>query len=1073
MALRHRAHLPVLTAILAAGCGGGEAPAPESEPVAAVEAPAPRAPAASERPAQAPSGRVWSLEELPELFGAALPQLDAEGLAEAVRRDAERDDWPAEALLATLRPGLASLVEALLGGEGLEARLAEGFEGAHALRPAELEVLRDDATARVARATPAALAAAPRLERGAFLAAAAALARLVGPSPAHEILPMDVREVAPERVEVEFLLQVDRDGARPLQLNATWRVALELVEGRAPRLVALEVARHEELEVARSFYVDAAAHVFGATTGWRRDVLHGVDQHFMHTDRSAGVAFQGMQGVAVGDVDGDGRDDLYVCQQVGLPNRLYLHQADGTARDAAPEAGVNYLDVTRCALIVDLDNDGWRDLVLAISNQIVVAYNDGKGVFSRQKGFPAEGQEQFYSLAAADADGDGDLDVYGCRYALGGVMHGAPRPYHDANNGASNVYLRNDGLGRFTDATEEAGFGADNHKFSLAATWVDFDLDGHMDLYVVNDFGRNNLFVNDGRGHFVDRAAELGLQDIGAGMGASVGDYDLDGDIDLYVTNMFSADGLRTARQERFLWGRDPAARLDYVKHARGNSLLANRGDGSFEDVTEASGTALGRWAWGSKFVDFDGDGWEDLFVPNGQTTSERAPGDLEGYFWRRVVNASPVDPSSVEAYRLAFDTIQNLMMFGGHSWNGHERNNAYLNLRDGSFVEASHASGLGFVDDARSAALVDWDDDGREDIVVRNRTAPRLRLLLSRARSDAHFVSFQLVGRTTNRDAVGAAVTVHVDGRPRTKRVTAGDGYLAQSSLRLTFGIGDAERVERVSVAWPDGTRTTYDDLAVDLHYLIEQGADAPRSRKPFTPPGLAGAAFPPNVPDPAPLDRIPLFDPLPMAALELPAFDGPARRLGDWKDDVVLVLLWSGAHESGPEALARLAQAADALAAAGVRVVALTTDEGAERARARRTLADTPFAADAGYADGRTRELFNVLTLELLGSFARVPQPFGLLVDRQGRATVLYLGPPDPARVVADAGVISADRLRPQQRARRLAGGPWFTRNLPRREFQNLSEVLGSAGFEALASEIQAYAARRNEGPAEDDDE
>ncbi|HVS16995.1 MAG TPA: CRTAC1 family protein, partial [Planctomycetota bacterium] len=619
--------------------------------------------------------------------------------------------------------------------------------------------------------------------------------------------------------------------------------------------------------------------------------------------------------------------------------------------------------------------------------------------------------------------------------------------------------------------TAEAGFAADNAKFSLAATWVDFDLDGDMDLYVVNDFGRNNLFVNDGKGHFVDRAAELGLQDIGAGMGAAVADYDLDGDLDLYVTNMFSADGLRTARQERYLSGRDPAARLDYVKHARGNSLLRNRGDGSFEDVTEASGTALGRWAWGAKFVDFDGDGWEDLFVPNGQTSSRRAPGDLEGYFWRRVVNASPVDESSLEAYAQAFETIQNLMMFGGHSWNGHERNNAYLNLRDGSFVEASHVSGLGFVDDARSAAIVDWDDDGREDLLVRNRTAPRLRLLLNRTPSTAHFISFQLAGRTCNRDAVGAALTLTVDGRPRTKRVTAGDGYLAQSSLRLTFGLGAAERVERVVVAWPDGSRSTFEDLEVDRHYLLGQGADEPVSRAPSTPPALATAEFPPNERDPAPIGRIPLFDPMPMAALELPAFEGPARRLGDWNDDLVLVLLWSGAHPSGPAALAELGEASAALAAADVRVVCLTTDEGPERARARRTIADTPFAADAGYMDDRTREALMILTLELLGSFDRVPQPYALLVDRQSRACVIYLGPPDPALVLADAAIVAAERLRPQPRARRLAGGPWFTRNLPRREFKNLTEVLAAAGFEPLAEEMRAYAAQRNQGAAGSD--
>lgn len=1071
MALRPLAHLAVLVAASAAGCGGEE-PAPRVDtPATSVAPPAVAGAPPVDPPARA--RRAWPFEELPELFGAALPRLDAEGQAEALRWEAQRDDWPLEALLEGLEPTLPALVDDLLaGGEALSARLALDFEGGSALRPAELALVRDDAVARVRRAAPQALGAAA-LDAAGFAEAAAALGALLGEAPAREVLVLDATQPAEGRLELELRVQLDRRAAPLVQVQAHWRLALELAEGRAPRVVRLAVLSHEEIEAPSAWFVDAAQAVFGATPGWSEDLQRGVDDHFMRHDRIAGVAFQGMQGLAVGDVDGDGREDVFVGMQVGLPNRLYLRQADGTVRETAAEARVNYLDVTRSALIVDLDNDGHRDLVLGVANSIVVAYNDGKGVFKRQKDFPAEGQEQFYSLAAADADGDGDLDLYGCRYALGGVMHGAPRPYHDANNGAPNVYLRNDGVGRFVDATEAAGFAVDNRKFSLAALWVDFDRDLDMDLYVVNDFGRNQLYENDGRGRFVERAAALGLQDIGAGMGASAADFDLDGDLDLYVTNMFSADGLRTARQERFLWGRAPAARPDYVKHARGNSLLANRGDGSFEDVTEVSGTALGRWAWGALFVDFDGDGYEDLFVPNGQTTSRRAGGDLEGFFWRRVVNASPVDDASEAAYRLAFDTIQNQMMFGGRSWNGHERNNAYLNLRDGTFAETSHASGLGFVEDARCAAAIDWDDDGREDLLVRNRTAPRLRLMLNRAGGAAHFVSFQLVGRTCNRDAIGAAVTLTVDGRPRTQIVTAGEGYLAQSSARLTFGLGTAERVEQVEVAWPDGKRSSFEDLEVDRHYLIDQGAPAPRARAPFTPPLLAAAQFPPNLRNETPVGRAPLFDPLPIGALELPAFEGAARRVSGLANGLVLLHVWTGAHESGPAALDELGAAADELAQAGVRVVALTVDEGAERARARRELAETPFAADAGYVDGRTREALSILTLEMLGFFDRVPLPLSLLIDRRGRACVLYLGPPDPAVVIADARVLAADDLKPQQRARRLAGGPWLTRALPRRNFPEIAQVLQGAGFEALAAELEAYVAARNAAPVAPDED
>jgi hypothetical protein len=166
-----------------------------------------------------------------------------------------------------------------------------------------------------------------------------------------------------------------------------------------------------------------------------------------------------------------------------------------------------------------------------------------------------------------------------------------------------------------------------NTRWSFAASWEDYDGDGDADLYVANDFGRNNLYRNDG-GNFTDVAAEAGVEDIAAGMSVAWGDYNQDGKMDLYVGNMFSSAGQRIAFQGRFHTAANNETREQFQRHARGNSLFLNLGDGTFRDVSEEAGVTLGRWAWASPFIDINNDGWEDLVVANGFVTGSNT-GDL------------------------------------------------------------------------------------------------------------------------------------------------------------------------------------------------------------------------------------------------------------------------------------------------------------------------------------------------------------------------------------------------------------------------------------------------------------
>jgi hypothetical protein len=286
--------------------------------------------------------------------------------------------------------------------------------------------------------------------------------------------------------------------------------------------------------------------------------------------------------------------------------------------------GVDFMERTHGAFFLDLDNDGDQDLALSTQHALLLLRNMNGAGFELVSQLPISG----YSIAAADYDLDGDLDLYATSYVgapewerLGGLGL-EPMPYHDANNGAPNALFRNDGDWLFTNVTAESGMNVNNRRWSFAAAWADYDDDGDQDLYVANDFGRNNLYRNDGD-RFVDVAAVAGVEDSASGMSAAWGDFDGDGRIDLYVGNMFSAAGNRIVPQEAFRPGVSPALKADFKRFARGNTLYRNVGDGQFVDVSESAGVTMGRWSWSSPFVDLDNDGRQDLVVANGYLTNE------------------------------------------------------------------------------------------------------------------------------------------------------------------------------------------------------------------------------------------------------------------------------------------------------------------------------------------------------------------------------------------------------------------------------------------------------------------
>ena len=415
------------------------------------------------------------------------------------------------------------------------------------------------------------------------------------------------------------------------QVNAVWSTVWRLPAGGGePLLLRVEVADYEETSTPRRpLFVDVTEAAVGHNPSYREQLLQPPDAWLNRITKASGYNKTGWQGVSVADVNGDGLDDIFLPEQGGLPNRLYVQNRKGTFDDRSAEAAVDFLERALAGLFVDLDNDGDPDLVLSSRPAVLVLENDGGGGFARVRHIAGDIPDS-NSLSAADYDNDGDLDLYVCAYRRAYDERGvaSPVPYHDANNGGRNVLLRNDGGFRFVDATAGAGLDVNNRRFSLAASWEDIDGDGDPDLYVANDYGRNNLYRNDG-GRFVDVAGEAGVEDISSGMSVSWADYNRDGRMDVYVGNMFSAAGNRITYQRKFERDRQRAGPLAEVQRmARGNSLFAGAEGGGFLDRSVDANVTMGRWSWSSVFADINNDGWEDLVVANGNLT-QTLPDDL------------------------------------------------------------------------------------------------------------------------------------------------------------------------------------------------------------------------------------------------------------------------------------------------------------------------------------------------------------------------------------------------------------------------------------------------------------
>ncbi len=690
---------------------------------------------------------------------------------------------------AILAEWATNLLESPAQLRAIEQALAPSFLGS-SQRPADSWIVRPGQALEVRRLTfspppslgPDAFVRELRSSLGAFTKIETA---------EFQVTRIDQQNDGTLRTRVRYELTGAAPGFHREQRVGWWNLEWERTGAAQYRLRSWQAAEETRSTSRKRWFEDIAPQVFERASSYPEQMLRGVDHWRTVLDGASGIDIYGHNGVSIADIDGDGFDDLYVCQPAGLPNRLYQNRGDGTFEDITEASGLGILENTACAIFADFNRSGRQDLIVVRANGPLLFLNQGGGKFRLKPDafqFANPPQGTFTGAAAADYDRDGWLDIYYCLYAYyqGADQYKYPRPYYAADNGPPNFMLRNNRDGTFRDVTAQSGLNQNNTRYSFCCGWSDYNRDGWPDLSVVNDFGRKNLYRNNGDGTFTDVARETGVEDVGAGMSVSWFDYDNDGAEDLYIADMWTAAGERISTQGIFQRDASPETRALYQKHAMGNSFFRNRGDGTFQDSTASSGTGMGRWAWSSDAWDFDHDGFLDLYVVNGMVSGPLRE-DLNSFFWRQVVATSPDGSEPSSDYEQGWNAVNELIR-SDYTWSGYERNVFFANNRDGTFSDVSGAVGLDFLEDGRSFALADFDHDGRQEVFLKNRNGPQLRVLKNVIEDLPPSIVFRLRGVKSNPDAIGAAVTVTAGSSRQTRMLEAGSGFLSQHSKEVTL---------------------------------------------------------------------------------------------------------------------------------------------------------------------------------------------------------------------------------------------------------------------------------------------
>jgi enediyne biosynthesis protein E4 len=527
-------------------------------------------------------------------------------------------------------------------------------------------------------------------------------------------------------------------------------------------------------------------------------------------------------GLAVGDVNGDGHDDVYFLNQMGR-NALYQNRGDGTFVEVTEKAGVGLGDrICVGATLDDYDNDGDQDLyVTSTRGGNVLFQNQGDGTFrdvTASAGLTHVGHSQTPVFFDADRDGKLDLFVTNTAEWTTGEFVSAGSYYVGQSGLAemarspkeSNLLYRNNGDGTFTNMTSEAGLRGKGWGGDVVA--FDYDEDGWMDLLVTNMFGQSQLYRNQGKGRFADVTRKtLGRTSWGA-IGAKALDYNGDGRLDLFITDMhsdmwmshtFSPSSIEEYRKYPYVTGamnhptyggpeKIVAEQLGirYEEVLFGNTLFRNEGKGKFTEVSDEAGMET-FWPWGIASGDFDNDQDVDVFIPTGM--------GYPYFYWRNY-----------------------LMMNDGTGKFADRSREHGIEPPPGGTHQPERIAGKPAARSSRCAVVSDFDGDGRLDLMTNNfNDRP---YYLRNGLDTGNYLRLALTGTRSNRDGIGAVLRLYAGKQQMVRQVDAAGGYLSRGSKVVHFGLGQATRVDRVEVQWPGGARQTLKRPGINtLHRITE----------------------------------------------------------------------------------------------------------------------------------------------------------------------------------------------------------------------------------------------------------
>jgi hypothetical protein len=541
-----------------------------------------------------------------------------------------------------------------------------------------------------------------------------------------------------------------------------------------------------------------------------REVSHAAGIDFVHQAPTLDPKLDGIMpevasmgaSVSIVDYNRDGWPDIYVTNSaIGSSNHLYRNNHDGTFTDVAEQMGIANVNqagtgVSMGAVWGDYDNDGYEDLFLIKWGRPELFHNDQGHGFTRvsqQAGLPPWINAN--TAVWFDYDRDGKLDLFVGGYYPEDVnlwhlrnTHMMPNSFEYADNGGRKYLFHNLGNGRFEEVSAKVGI--NSRRWALACAAADLRGTGYPDLFVANDYGISELYLNDD-GHFHEAGKETGVGFAPkSGMNVSFGDIFDQGKLSIYVSNI-SEEGVLI----------------------QGNNLWVPQGGSTlkYDNLARDLGVELGGWSFGAQFGDLNNDGNLDLYLVNGYISLNR-----QRSYWYDFAKVAGGNSSII-------GDAANWPAFNGRSLSGYQQKRLWLNDGEGRFIDVAQAVGATDTYDGRSVALADLWNTGALDVIVANERGPLL-VYKNTVAPGNDWIEFSLEGTKSNRSAIGAQITLYWDGKEQLQQVSGGDGFASQNDRRVHFGLGKHPQIDKAVIRWPSGTLQTLDHLATNRLYTVKE---------------------------------------------------------------------------------------------------------------------------------------------------------------------------------------------------------------------------------------------------------